>query len=317
MAIRAGRLVVLVAAAERGSFAAAAQDLFLTPSAVSQQVASLEREVGAMLFERSSRGVELTEPGRVLVRYAGAIVHHLADAQAEVDAITSGTAGRLALGSFPTATAAFVATAVAELQRRHERITVRVFDDEPYECVRRLNARELDLAVVFDLPSWPAYRTYDGSQVGRADDLELVHLCDDPFSVMLPQGHRLQDRGELSVEDLRHERVVGSSNDCAPWGRDLRRLCATAGFEPDFEPLYASADFQAQQAFVAAGLGISLLPSLTMGSERPDIVVLPLHGGPVRRVSAAFRRNAYRSPAAVEMVEVLLGLVAEDRDRAV
>lgn len=307
--INTDRLTVLLAAARRRSFTAAAQDLFLTPSAVSQQVAALEREVGATLFERSRRGVELTEPGRVLVRHAEVVLRRLADAQAEVHAITSGTSGRLVLGSFPTATAAFVAVAVAELQHRHAGIKVRMFDGEPYESVRKLNARELDVAVVFDLPNWPAYRTYDGSLVGDAHDLELIFLCDDPFLVMLPRGHRLQDRQQLRIEDLRDERVVGSSNDCAPWGRDFRRLCGAAGFEPDLEPLYASSDFQAQQAFVAAGLGVSLLPSLTRDSARPDIVVLPLVDGPIRRVTAAFRRGGYRSAAATKIVDILLELV--------
>lgn len=298
------RLPVLLAAARAGSFSAAADLLFLTPSAVSQQVAALERDVGATLFERSRRGVELTTAGRALHGHAEAVVNRLADAQAEIDALVSGDAGRVVLGSFPTATARFAAASVASFQRRHPRVEARLVDGEPYESVVRLKRRELDLAVVFDLPTWPVYRSYEGRPTASPEDVELVDLCEDAFQVMLPAGHPLARKRVLGLDDLRGERITGSSNDCAPWGAELRRLCQEVGFEPLLEPLYCSADFQAQQAFVAAGLGLSLLPSLVVG-VRDDIVLRPLRGGPVRRVRLAFPSGAFRSAATSALVSVL------------
>lgn len=286
------RLPVLLAAARAGSFSAAADLLFLTPSAVSQQVAALERDVGATLFERSRRGVELTTAGRALHGHAEAVVNRLADAQAEIDALVSGDAGRVVLGSFPTATARFAAG------------EARLVDGEPYESVVRLKRRELDLAVVFDLPTWPVYRSYEGRPTASPEDVELVDLCEDAFQVMLPAGHPLARKRLLGLDDLRGERITGSSNDCAPWGAELRRLCQEVGFEPLLEPLYCSADFQAQQAFVASGLGLSLLPSLVVG-VRDDIVLRPLRGGPVRRVRLAFPSGAFRSAATSALVSVL------------
>ncbi len=302
--ISSDRLPVLLAAARAGSFSAAADLLFLTPSAVSQQVAALERDVGAVLFERSRRGVNLTTAGQVLHRHAEAVVNRLADAQAEIDALVAGETGRVVLGSFPTATSSFAAASVALFQRRHPGLEVRLVDGEPYESILRLKLRELDLAVVFDLASWPAYRSYEGRPTATPADIELVDLCEDPFLVMLPSRHRLAAKRQLELDDLRGERITGSSNDCAPWGTELRRLCQEVGFEPLLEPLYCSADFQAQQAFVAAGLGLSLLPSLAIG-VRDDIVLRPLHAGPVRRLRLAFPSGAFRSTATNALVAVL------------
>ncbi len=305
------RLAVLLAAARAGSFAAAADLLFQTPSAVSQQIANLEREVGTLLFERSRRGVQLTAAGHALHRHAEAVFNRLADAQAEIDALTSGAIGRLAFGSFPTATATFAASAVAVFQDRHPGVEVRFTDGEPYESIVRLKLRELDLAVVFDLESWPVYRSYAGRTVASASDIEVVDLCEDPFLVMLSPDHRLTKKRELKLDDLRHERITGSSNDCAPWGADLRRLCGAKGFQPMLEPLYSSADFQAQQAFVASGLGLSLLPSLAIVNVRDDIALRPLRGGPIRRVQVAFPAGAYRSAAVEALVAILRELVPD------
>lgn len=307
--ISSDRLAVLLAAARTGSFAGAADLLFLTPSAVSQQIATLEREVGAVLFERSRRGVQLTIAGQALQRHAEAVVSRLADAEAEIGDLVSGAVGRVVLGSFPTATATFAAAAVAVFQEHHPDVEVRLVDGEPYESVARLKLRDLDLAIVFDLASWPVYRSYEGRVVASASDVELVDLSEDPFLVMLPSGHRLTAKRELDLRDLRDERITGSSNDCAPWGADLRRLCHEAGFEPVLEPLYCSADFQAQQAIVAAGLGLSLLPLLAMVNVREDIVLRPLRGGPVRRVQVAFPAGAYRSAATTALAAILRDLV--------
>ncbi len=303
--ISSDRLAVLLAAANAGSFAAAAKTLFLTPSAVSQQVAALERDVGVKLFERSRSGVRLTVAGQILRRHAEVVLNRLADARAEVDSLVSGETGRVVLGSFPTATAGFAAAAVAVFRLQHPHVEVRLVDGEPADSVRRLTNRELDLAVVFDLPSWPAYRTYEGRDVAGPTDIEYLDLCADPFLVMLPREHPLAAKPALAIVDLRGERITGSSNGCAPWGEDLRRLCAEAGFEAWLEPLYTSDDFQAQQALVAAGLGLSLLPALAAISARDDICLRPLQTGPVRRVRVAFRAEAFRSAAATALVAVL------------
>ena len=307
--ISTDRLEVLLAAARAGSFSGAAKELFMTPSAVSQKVATLEREIGVAVFERSRHGVRLTAAGELLHRHAEAVVNRLADARAELDSLVSGEIGRVLLGSFPTATAAFVATAVAQLRRLHPHVEVRLVDGEPSDSVLRLKRRDLDLAVVFDMPSWPAHRTYEGRDVARPGDVELIHLCDDPFLVMLPLGHRLTTKPVLDLFDLRGERITVTTHNGAPWGDDLRRVCGEAGFELLLEPMFTSDDFQAQQALVAAGLGLSLLPTLASGSARPDIVLRSLRMAPARRICLAFPTGAYRGTMA-STLEPLLGELA-------
>ena len=308
--INSDRLEMLLAAARAGSFSAAAKKLFLTPSAVSQQIAALERDVGAALFERSRHGVRLTTAGQSLHRHAEAVANRLADAQIEIDSLVSGGSGRVVLGSFPTATAAFVAVGIARFRRVHPQVEVRLVDGEPSDSVLQLKMRELDLAVVFDLPSWPAYRSYEGREVAARDDIEIVHLCDDPFLVMLPIQHRLASKTELDVVDLRGERITVSSGNSAPWGADLRRVCDEVGFEPLLDPMCSSYDFQAQQALVAAGFGLSLLPTLAAVNVRGDIVLRPLRMGPARRVCIAFPAGAYRAPITKELVALLGDMAA-------
>ena len=309
--INSDRLEMLLAAARAGSFSAAAKKLFLTPSAVSQQIAALERDVGVALFERSRHGVRLTTAGQSLHRHAEAVANRLADAQIEIDSLVSGGSGRVVVGSFPTATAAFVAEGIARFRRVHPQVEVRLVDGEPSDSVLQLKMRELDLAVVFDLPSWPAYRSYEGREVAARDDIEIIHLCDDPFLVMLPIQHRLTSKTELDVVDLRGERITVSSGNSAPWGADLRRVCDEVGFEPLLDPMCSSYDFQAQQALVAAGFGLSLLPTLAAVNVRSDIILRPLRMGPARRVGVAFPAGAYRAPITKELVALLGDMAVE------
>lgn len=299
------RLAVLREVARRGSFAAAAEAMCYTPSAVSQQMASLAREMQVVLFERTPRGMRLTEPARSLVTHCEAVFARLSDAQCEIDAIAGGVRGRLRLGSFPTATVCFTATAVDTYRRRHPGVEIHFADGEPYESVARLKERELDLAVLFDFEHWTAATDYDGRAVCDDCEIDCLELFDDPFNVVLPRDHRLAEAELVDLRDLAGERVIGSPSVCSPWGPDYRHLCREAGFEPDFEPRYRSADFAALQAIVATGRGITLVPELALPLPNAGTVVRPLSGGPVRRVRIAMLAGVTPSLACDAMVAVL------------
>lgn len=308
------RVTMLLAVVEQGSFARAAAALSFTPSAISQQMAMLERDAGAMLFERTPRGVRLTPAGRALVRHAEAVRGHLLDARAEVAAIAEAAGGRLAFGSFPTATASVAAPAIAQFHGEHPDVDLEFVDGEPYESVAGLKARRLDLALVFALDKWPAARDYDGNLVARDDEIEMRHLFDDPFLLLLPKGHRLADPAdEVKLVDLTEERIIGSPVGCAPWGMDLEHVCQAAGVELMFEAVYRSADFQAQQALVASGLGITLLPRLALSALRDDVVVRPLMHAPVRRVLLAWAAGAYQTMSMRAMADIICSLTADAR----
>jgi len=297
--------------ARLGSFGAAAKELSFTPSAVWQQMAALERESGTQLFERGPRGARLTQSGEVLLAHAEVALDRLDGAEAELAAIARGEGGRLLFGSFPTATATFVARAIQRFRSRHPSIDLHFRDAEPYEQVLRLETLELDCAVMFDLDSWPAARSYEGKMVSDRDEVIYEELFDDPYFLALPTDHPLAVQETVALSELAEETILGSPKDCAPWGTDLAQLCRREGVEPRFEPRYHAHDFHSMQALVAAGQGLSLLPWLALGSVRGDIEIRPLEPTPVRRVKLGFPPTSYRSAACDAFVEILQEVIAE------
>jgi DNA-binding transcriptional LysR family regulator len=292
------RLRVLREVAEQGSFSGAAEALSYTQSAVSQQIAALERETGTTLVERGARGIRLTDAGRALVEHAEAILARLAAAEAELEAIAGLRGGRLRLASFPSAGASLLPRAIAEFTRRHPAVELSLIESEPEESVPLLKSGELDIALVFEyaqLPHPDFDTLYDG--------IELIHLLDDPMYLTLARDHPLAARKRLRLEDLAGEAWI--QNDCSgPCGRMHLAACHAAGFEPRVE--FQSDDYNVVQGLVAAGVGISLVPELALSAVRDDVVVREIGAqGPLRRILAATSKSGFRPPATGAMLEVL------------
>jgi DNA-binding transcriptional LysR family regulator len=297
------RLRVLREVAARGSFSAAAEALAYTQSAVSQQMAALEREAGTTLVERSARGVRLTDAGRALVAHADVIVARLADAEAELEAIAGLRGGRLRVASFPTAGAALMPLAIARFRERHPGVELSMDLAEPGESEARLKAGEWDLAL-----------TVLASMRAGADGLEHLHVLDDPLFVALPAGHALARRRTLRLEELAEEDwMLGSQGTC-PDTSIFLRSCQRAGFEPRIA--FHSDDYQAIQGFVAAGMGVSFIPDLALAAVREDVVIRSLGPrAPVRHVVAATLSGSFVSPAKRAMLDVLVEVGAEVAQR--
>jgi DNA-binding transcriptional LysR family regulator len=288
------RLRVLKEVAAQGSFSAAAEALDYTQSAVSQQIAALEREAGARLLERGPRGVRLTDAGRALVAHTEVILSRLADAEAELDAIAGLRGGRLRLVSFPTAGATILPEAIARFRDQAPGVDLTLEPREPEDGLACLHAGDCDIAVTIRAP-------YQGEP---ADGTERRHLLDDPMFVCLPAGHRLAQESALRLADLANEPwLVGSTGRC-PDTALLLRACQAAGFEPRIG--FHSDDYQAMQGFVAAGVGIALIPDLALVTVRDDVVIRSFAGEDHHRViEAATLGGAYRSPAAQLMLDLL------------
>ena len=292
------RMRVLKEVAAQRSFSAAAEKLGYTQSAVSQQIAALEREAGSILIERHPRGIRLTDAGEALVRHADKILARLAEAEAELEAIAGLRGGRLRLGSFPTAGATLMPRAIAQFSSRHPAVELSLVEAEPDESLPRLKAGELDLILVDDSPAPDA-----------DDDVEYVHLLDDPLHLVLPVDHPLVSRRRIRIEDLAAEPWIQGTQICA-CTRQAQIACSNAGFEP--RVAYQSDDFQVVQGLVAAGVGVALIPGLALVSERPDVVIRPIGSKPpVRKITAATLANGYRSPAVTEMLEILTTIAAD------
>lgn len=300
------RLAVLREVARQGSFTSAAEILSFSPSAVSQQMATLERDVGVVLFERTPRGMRLTGAGVALLAHADAVLARLADAEIELQGIARGERGQLRIGSFTTATARFVAPAVETFRERHPQLEVSFFDGEPYESIARLRARELDLAVIFEFDHWSAVHDYDGLAVCEPPPLDYGYLFDDPLRVVVPEDHPLAASAILSFAQIANERILGSP----PWARDLQAAAGRAGVELQFDSSCRVTGFEALQAFTAAGRGLTLMPELALGWLRDGLVARPLEGGPVRQIKTAMLAESRHSPPARTMRSLLCEIAA-------
>jgi len=288
------RLKVLREVSVRGSFSAAAESLAYTQSAVSQQIAALEREAGTTLVERNARGVRLTDAGRALVAHADVILARLADAEAELEAIAGARGGRLRLVSFPTAGATIAPRAIARFRERHPGVEVTLAPREPDEGLDCLKSGECDIALTVESGFEPI--------VDRA--IERRHLLDDPFYLCVPAGHRIATKVRVRLGDLAEEAwILGTTGRC-PDGRILERASQAAGFEA--RVAFQSDDYTAIQGFVAAGVGVCLIPDLALVAVRDDVVIRCLEGRPlVRHVLAATLAGGYVSPAAAAMLDIL------------
>jgi DNA-binding transcriptional LysR family regulator len=295
------RLRLLLEIARRGSVTAAAAALDYTPSAVSQQIRTLEREVGTALLDRRGRAVVLTEPGRALARHAERIVDALGAAEAEVEAIAGLRAGVLRLGWFSTAGATLVPRAIRRFRDLHRGVELVLDEGDPEECIALLREGELDLAVVYEFPL----------EAALPADLRMHHLLDDALHVALPPGHRLAGRRRLELSELAGD----------PWIQGVRKgstvttlpkACRAAGFDPHIA--FRTDDPMAWQGLVAAGIGVAVVPSLALPTARGDITVRELDAPAlVRRVSGALPPGRYTPPAASAMVEILSGVAADLR----
>ncbi|MFD7897380.1 LysR family transcriptional regulator [Streptomyces sp. NPDC059743] len=294
------RMQLLRAVVTSGSLTAAARNLGYTPSAISQQMAVLEKEAGIALLERTGRGVRPTEAGRMLTDYAAVIDRHFTEAEAELAELRAGRTGRVAVRYFATAGATLVAPAVAALRREQPGIQVELkLSDlkgplaDPLPDVR---SRLADLALVV--------RPRDQLSV---DGVQFVHLLDDRYSAVLPEGHPLAAKRELDLTDLADEPWVGSDQS-GPCLEPVLDACGSAGFSPNF--VVESGDYDTAQGFVAAGLGVSLIPEMGLGNRHPAVVVRPVRNPePIRTIYAAIRAPSPAQPAAVH--KLLDALVAQ------
>jgi molybdate transport repressor ModE-like protein len=293
------RMRILKEVADRGSFSAAAEALSYTQSAVSQQIAALEREAGTQLVTRGSRGIRLTEAGEALVRHADAILTRLADAEAELEAMAGLRGGRLRLAAFPTVGSTLMPLAIATFRKLHPDVELTVRQLEPEDSIPLLKRGELDIALTID-PATPR-EDHDG--------IEAVFLLDDPMYAALPVDHPLARKAKLRLKDLAEEAWIGTTDSCS-CGELVRGHCIRAGFEPQIT--FESDDYLAIQGLVAAGVGVAMIPTLALTTLRDDIVVRDLGSeAPVRKISAATLPGAQRSPAARAMIEVLAKVSAD------
>jgi molybdate transport repressor ModE-like protein len=286
------RMFTLREVATHGSITAAAEALGYTTSAVSQQIAKLEKEAGQPLLERHARGVALTDAGRSVVRHTERILVELHAADAELAEIRGLRAGVLALGTFPTAGSSLLPLVVKEFKTRHPGVELKVFSGRFDRLVDALRRRETELSLLWD---------YEWNRINDPT-LTYHHLMNDPTMLLVSEHHRLADRDAISIGELRDESWVVRAED-HPVAQTLEKLCQQGGFTPRTS-VFAH-DYGEVQAMVAVQLGVAIAPRLAVLNPRPDVRSIRLATRPPqRRILIAHLAERRLSPAAHEAIAV-------------
>jgi DNA-binding transcriptional LysR family regulator len=270
------RLQVLAELASCGSFSGAADALDYTQSAVSKQVAALEREVGAQLVVRDVRPVCLTAAGEALLRHARTVLEQLAAAEAELEAIAALEGGRVRVGTYSSVGATLVVQAIATFRKRHPDVEITVLEAGRDRLVDQVRSGNLDVAAVFDFPAL-------GIRVDEG--LESRHLLDEHHDLLLHPEHRLARMKKITMADLREEDwlfpTLGSDS---PTQKLFTAACTAAGYEPRI--VFRVNDCEMFQALVAAGVGVGFLPRLALHPVHPGVVIKQVADAPCRRILA-------------------------------
>src|SRR5215212_2899379 len=293
----AGRLRAFALVLDLGSISAAGSVLGYTQSAVSQQLAALEREVGAALVDRSQRPLRATRAGASLRPQVERLIAALGGVEAAVEDLR-GAAPRLRLAAFPSALSSFVPAAVRDLRRAHRDIVVQVLQLETQEAAERLRGGDADLAVVHYMP---------GLAVPETAGLQRRRLLIDDLHVVLPEAHRLARRDAVSLTDLEAEPLILPGRD-TPDGRFrsvVEHLCAQAGFAP--RVAYEIDDLSAAQAFVAAGIAVVPMHGLILATLPQGATARPLAERPAgSRTVEALAPAAARTPVVDDLLDRLI-----------
>jgi molybdate transport repressor ModE-like protein len=283
-------LAALQAVAEEGSFGRAAERLGYTQSAVSQQIQALERIVGQRLVERPGgpRRVSLTEAGELLLRHAEGIVARLQAAQADLAAFAEGSAGTLRVGTYQSVGARVLPRLLREFTDAWPSVSVQLTEwSDDGELLRLVERGELDFSFVM-LPV-------------EAGPFEPVELMLDPHVLVVPADSELARRPKPpSLREVAGMPLIGNRL-CRSVHQVETRL-RDAGAEPQI--VFRSDDNGTIQGLVAAGVGVALVPLLTVDTGDEGTAVLGLADVPPRRIGIAWHRDRYRSPAARAFVDL-------------
>ncbi|MFJ5267705.1 LysR family transcriptional regulator [Streptomyces sp. NPDC088358] len=287
------RLRALHAVSVHGTVGAAAAALGYTPSAVSQQIAKLERETRTVLLERRGRGVRLTEQALQLASTAQQLMAIVERAETDLEERRGVPAGRLDLAAFASAARGLLPAVLADLAVRHPALDARLTEIDPHLSVDLVAKGAVDVAVAHD---------WDIAPLPAPPGVEQAVIGDDLCDLLVPAGHHLAGRASVRREELAGERWI-----CQPPGRVchdwLVRTLRAAGCEPDI--VHQADENPTLVALVAAGLGVALLPRLGRGALPGGVVEVRLDPMPVRRLYAVWRTGAARRPAIAETVRTL------------
>lgn len=284
------RLNVFRSVMASGSIQAAADNLRMTPSAVSQHMAALQRETGLDLFDRVGRGIEPTPAAESLLAHSEVVMQQWSRLDSFVADLREGRTGRLVLGYFASAGAAWM-----------PQVVKRLTDDMP-DLVVELVLTELGARST--LPDIDV--TMDNTENARRSGYRKVPLMADPYVLAVAADHPLAGRPSVDLAELQGQAWVTNDYLASPGHRLLIAACSARGFTPRFA--VQAQDHYSALAFVEAGLGISVLPRLASRAAPDGVSLVRIDDAPVRHLVAMVREGGPRNKAADRVVELLLEL---------
>lgn len=287
------RLRTLDALARHGSVGGAAAGLHVTTSAVSQQMAKLEREVGQQLVARNGRGIRLTDAGRLLADHAARILSQVELAQVDLEAQRGRAVGELRVCAFPTAARGLLPHALVALRKAHPGLRTRSQELDPEQGVQAVIRGDVDLAVVLDWYNKP---------LPLPAGLVKAPLLDDPADVALPSDHPLAGREEVDLEEFADDDWItwAEGEFCHEW---LMFTLRAKGIEPC--TAHRAEEGHTQLALVAAGLGVCVAPRLGRDPMPDGVRAVPVRQSMRRHVYVVWRADADRRPSIRAAVDAL------------
>jgi DNA-binding transcriptional LysR family regulator len=296
------RLRLLRELSERGTIAAVADALQFTPSAVSQQLAMLERETGVRLLERAGRGVRLTDAALVLVDHADALLERAAVAEADLAAAAGTVSGRGRIAGFQSVMLRLALPAIEALARDAPRLRCELVEAEPEQALPALALGDVDIVLADEWQHQPR-RLPAGVQ--------RHELLQDPVHLVLPAAHPAARRhpDAVPLAELAGEPwTTGHAG--ISWEEMTQRTCRErGGFEPDIR--HRTNDATVSLALVARGLAVTLLPDLPLPDHHPGITMRRIAGGPVSRaIFAATRAADATRPSAQALLDAVRTVAA-------
>jgi DNA-binding transcriptional LysR family regulator len=296
-----GRLQVLRELKQRGTVGAVAEALGYSPSAVSQQLAQLQRDLHVPLLERVGRRLRLTEAGEVLASQAEILLTQAQHAEESTRAAGGRVAGVIRIVGHQTALLHLVAPVLPTLRHRHPDLAVEILDEESEDVLRKLALQEVDLVL---------YNEYVHMPTPRVAELDAEPLLTEPMRLVLPLRHRLAEAPSMRLADLKGDPWV-STHPGTRHAEMMERACTEVG---GFRPMirYYSNDIQVILSMIASGGAVGLLPELALPDGQPGVVARTLGDTDLRRRIVAWRRRgADGRPAIRAVLDTLRATAAE------
>lgn len=272
---------------ERGTLAAVAAALDYSPSTVSQQLAILEKEVGAQLFDKAGRGVRLTDAGHLLAQHARVLLSAAEAAEADLAALTGDIRGTVRAGGLQSAARRLLVPALARLRADHPQVRVKIFELELEQSLPGLRLGAVDLVIGDE---------YDGHPRPRPAGLRFTVLLEEPLKIVLPAAHPLaRAGGPVPVAELRSDVWATSAEGTGHHAMVVGTCRSLGGYEPDVRHRANDADIQLE--LVRAGAAVALMPALTLPASDPAVAIRDVAEVAIRRRLVAVTRDTPPAPA--------------------